>query len=461
MTKLSIIVLIAWMFCSVFCRTCKAGDTPSAAKIKEVLQKCVEKQNRAPGIVAGLIDKNGVTIVAWGRREDGKPDEVNGDTIFEIGSITKVFTSLLLQDMADHGELQLDDPITNFLPASVTVPSRKGRQITLRTLATHTSGLPRLPDNLSPKDDNNPYADYTVAQMYEFLSSYKLPRDVGSKSEYSNFGMALLGHVLALKAGTNYEALVVNRICAPLKMERTRITLTPELQAHYARGHNESGAPASNWDLPTLAGAGALRSSANDLLKLLSAEMGFTPSALSGAMQKTQAPQKGTGFLNKVGLGWQIDTLGGFLWHNGGTGGYRSYLGFNKDKSLGVVVLANSANDVDDIGQYLLGDRNSVDDFQAPKRRSVAKIDYSIYDRYVGQYKFPGDQAAFTITRKGNQLFAQLTGQSTFEVFPESKTDFFYTVVDAQLTFVTNETGTATHLILHQNGIDQKTKKVK
>src|ERR1700722_18768871 len=111
--------------------------------------------------------------------------------------------------------------------------------------------------------------------------------------------MGVLGHILGLKAGTNYEGLVVNRICAPLKMESTRITLTPELQAHYAPGHNEAGVRVSNWDLPTLAGAGALRSSANDLLKLLSAEMGLAPSALSNAMQKTQTPQKSSGFLSK------------------------------------------------------------------------------------------------------------------------------------------------------------------
>jgi len=380
----------------------------------------VDKQNRAPAIVAGFIDKNGVTVLGRGKREDGKPGEVNGDTIFEIGSITKVFTSLLLQDMADHGELQLDDLITNFLPASVTVPSRKGRQITLRHLAIHTSGLPRLPENLSSENEDNPYADYTVEQMYEFLSHYKLRRDVGAKSEYSNFGMGLLRHILALKAGTNYEALVVQRICEPLKMQSTRITLTPELQAQYSGGHNESGSPVCNWDFPTLAGCGALRSSANDLLKLLSAEMGLTPSRLSGAMQKTQAPQKG----GETGLGWQIETLGGFLWHNGGTGGYRLFIGFTKHHSLGVVVLANSANDVDDIGQYLLGDRDNVEDFQAPKRHVETKIDYSLYGHYVGQYKLGWD-AVFTVTRKDHQLFAQLTGQDAFEIFPESKADFF------------------------------------
>jgi serine-type D-Ala-D-Ala carboxypeptidase/endopeptidase len=456
MTRPWTIALTAGVLCFIFCHRCEAGGTPSAEAMKKVLQQCVEKEKRAPGIVAGLVDKNGATVAAWGRREDGKPEEVNGDTIFEIGSITKVFTSLLLQDMSDRGELQLDDPISKFLPASVTVPSRNGRPITLLSLATHTSGLPRLPPfsiwHMIWHSDN-PYADYTVEQMYDFLSSYKLPRDVGSKSEYSNLGMGLLGHVLALNAGTNYEALVVNRICLPLKMESTRITLTPELQARYAVGHNAAGVRVSNWDIPTLAGCGALRSSANDLLKLLSAEMGLAPSALSNAMQKTQTPQGASGFMSEIGLGWQIDNEDSIIWHNGGTGGYRSYMGFNKDKSLGVVVLANSANDVDDIGKRLL---------HPPKQRVVAQIDYSVYDRYVGQYQCSwSPESFFTIIRRGNRLMAKLAQQSTFEVFPESATDFFYTVVDAQLTFVTNETGSVTHLILHQNGANLKAEKVK
>ena len=193
MTKLLIIVTTALISSSAFCQRCEAGETPSAAKIKEVLQRCVEKQNRAPGIVVGLIDKNGVTIVASGKRDDDKSDDVNGDTIFEIDSITKVFTSLLLQGMADRGELKLDDPITNFLPATVTVPSRKGRQITLRTLATHTSGLPRLPDNLSPKDDNNPYADYTVAQMYEFLSQLQIASRCGFRIRVFQLWHGIIG----------------------------------------------------------------------------------------------------------------------------------------------------------------------------------------------------------------------------------------------------------------------------
>lgn len=137
------------------------------------------------------------------------------------------------------------------------VPTRNGRQITLLDLATHTSGLPRLPDNFSPKNADNPYADYTVEQMYAFLSGYTLPRDIGATYEYSNLGSGLMGHLLARNDGTNYEALVLERICRPLGMTNTQVVLTPGLKARLATGHNAAGERVSNWDLPTLAGAGA------------------------------------------------------------------------------------------------------------------------------------------------------------------------------------------------------------
>lgn len=445
----------AWLFCSLFYSEGSASAAPSADKLKQLLQRLVDKKQVAPAMVIGVIDKKGVTVVGVGKREDGKPEEVNGDTLFEIGSITKVFTCLTLANMADNGEVQLDDPVAKFLPASVKVPSRNG-QITLRSLATHSSGLPRLPHfsvlHMLMYSDN-PYANFTADDLYEFLSSYKLPRDVGAESEYSNLGMGLLGQALALKAGTNYEALVVNRVCTPLKMDSTRITLTPELKERLAAGHNENGKRVSNWDFQSLAGCGALRSTANDLLKLLSAEMGLTPSPLATAMKETQTPQGTNGFMSEIGLAWQIDNDDGIIWHNGGTGGYRSYLGFRADKSLGVVVLCNSANDVDEVGRKFLA---------RPRKHTVVKIDYSVYDRYVGQYDCswaPG--TPYVITREGDKLMAKLADQDTFEVYPESVSNFFYKVVDADLTFVTNETGAVTHLILHQNGEHLTAKKVK
>ena len=257
---------------------------PSDSEIRNILAQRVYKFHQSVGIVVGMIGPDGRKVVSYGALEKGDARVLNGDTVFEIGSVTKVFTSLLLSDMVQRGQLALTDPIAKYLPAGVKVPQRNGKQITLQDLATHTSGLPRLPSNLKPKDPANPYADYSVAQLYEFLSSYELPRDIGSQYEYSNLGGGLLGHVLTLRAGMDYEALVRTRITGPLEMNSTSIALSEGMKARMAVGHDDKLKPVANWDLPTLAGAGALRSTANDMLTFLAANLGYQKTSLAPAM---------------------------------------------------------------------------------------------------------------------------------------------------------------------------------
>jgi CubicO group peptidase (beta-lactamase class C family) len=306
------------------------------------------------GLVVGTVDAAGKkTISAYGTPgPDSLP--LDADSVFEIGSITKVFTAILLADMADRGEVGLEDPISKFLPAHVHVPERAGRKITLLDLSTQTSGLPRLPDNLKPADPRNPYADYTVDRMYDFLGRYELTRDIGSQFEYSNFGVGLLGHVLSLKAGMPYEALVKQRILDPLEMDHTAITLTPWMKTHLAKGHNNAGAVVMNWDVGVLAGAGGLRSTLNDMLKFAVANL-QTRGRLQQVMQRTHVERApaGNGF---IGMNWIIRRLDGreIVWHNGGTGGYRTWLGFDKQKGLAAVVLTNSTHGADDLGFELL-----------------------------------------------------------------------------------------------------------
>lgn len=435
-------------------------QTPGESEVKQILRDCVDKQKRAPGIVVGLIGEKAVRIISYGKTSRDSTPEVNGNTVFEIGSVTKVFTALLLENAVERGELKLDDPAGQFLPASVTLPTRNGRQITLRHLVTHTSGLPRLPGNLKPRDPDNPYADYTVEQLYAFLSRSRLDRDPGVKYEYSNLGMGLLGLILPRKAGTNFEGLVLKEICGPLNMASTRITLTPELKARLATGHNSAGVPVKSWDLPTLAGAGAVRSTVNDMLKFVVANLGGKDSPLSAAMEKTHVPQHTANLPDtEVALAWHVRKKFGaeIVWHNGGTGGYHSFVGFEKKQRRGVVVLGNSASDLDDIGWHLLDPRFKLKNETA---RHAAKINYQVYDSYVGRYEIT-PQAVFVITRDGDQLFAKLADQPAVEVYPESETEFFYTIVDAQLTFVKDKAGAVTHLVLHQNGLDQTAKKTR
>src|SRR5437763_25452 len=201
---------------------------PNTGEIREILLRRIDRQKQAVGIVVGVIEPNGRRVVAYGNLAQGDTRTLDGDTIFEIGSITKIFTSLLLADMVNRKEVALDDPAAKYLPENVRMPERSGKSITLLDLSTHTSGLPRLPSNLKPKDAANPYAGYRVEDLYQFLSSYELPRDPGSnlegsEFEYSNLGGGLLGHLLAYRAGTDYESLIGTRITRPLSMPDTGI----------------------------------------------------------------------------------------------------------------------------------------------------------------------------------------------------------------------------------------------
>ncbi|HEY6968170.1 MAG TPA: serine hydrolase [Candidatus Angelobacter sp.] len=439
-----------------------ALPVPSDAEIRKILVDRIDVQHQSVGIVVGVVSPEGRRIVAYGQLEKGDPRPLNGDTLFEIGSTTKVFTSLLLADMVERGEVKLDDPVSKYLPPGVKVPERNGRTITLIDLATHTSGLPRMPSNFAPKDPGNPYADYSLDQLYQFLSGYQLTRDIGSQYAYSNLGAALLGNALARRAGTDYETLVRTRICDPLGMNSTRITLTPQMKTRLAVGHNASMKSVPNWDLPTFAGAGALRSDANDMLTFLAANLGLSKSSLSPAMAAMLKVRRPTGQPNlEIALAWHIFTAHGkeIIWHNGGTGGYRAWMGYDPKARVGVVALSNAETllGVDDIGRHLLDA-----DFplaRPAREHKEAKVDSKVFDAYVGKYQVMPN-FAITIAREGGHLFEQPTGQQKNELFPESEHDFFLKVVDAQVTFVTGSDGRATELILHQGGMDVHAKRV-
>lgn len=328
---------------------------PSDSTIKAVLSDRVARE-RAMGLVVATFEQGRAPQIYTAGVSGLAGVALDGNTVFEIGSITKVFTNTILADMVRQNEVRLDDPVAKFLPGRVRAPERGGKKVTLVDLATQSSGLPRLPNNLNPADATNPYADYSITQLYEFLSSYSLPRDIGSKYEYSNLGMGLLGHALALKAGKGYEALVKERILSPLGMSESGITLSPTMKSHMAQGFNAYGAPVPLWDIPTLAGAGALRSTANDMLKFLAANLDSSSVPLGKAMAMAHAPRKVIGPNNSIGLGWNTVELFGtpVTWHNGGTGGFRTFIGMDVQNHRGVIVLSNSTISPDDIGFHLL-----------------------------------------------------------------------------------------------------------
>jgi CubicO group peptidase (beta-lactamase class C family) len=405
---------------------------------------------RSAGIVAGMVFPDGSTrVVAYGDAGGGR--RLDRRSVFEIGSITKTFTGTLLADMAQRGEVGLTDPVARLLPPEVTVPSRGGRQITLLDLATQTSGLPRLPTNLAITDPGNPYADYTVDELYAFLGGYTLTRDPGSQFEYSNLGVGLLGHALALRAHESYEELVRERVLAPLDMTSSAITLTPHMARHFASGHNADGAIVPPWDLPTLAGAGALRSSITDMLAYASANLDDEGGPLQQAMAAARAPRETIDAQTQIGLNWFTLRTGDhdIVWHDGGTGGFSSFIGLDEARETAIVVLSNSSTleGVGDIGLHMLDERLPL---APPSPHREISLPGRVLERYVGVYDFAGVKV--TITRSPQGLIAEIPGQGPARLYPESETEFFLKLVDAQVSFQVDSAGRVTGAVLHQDG---------
>jgi D-alanyl-D-alanine-carboxypeptidase/D-alanyl-D-alanine-endopeptidase len=255
LTSFGLLMVIAVTILGAFPLLAQDGFSDDSA-IKTFLHDNFDGKN--VGMVIGLVDEHGSRIFSAGGLDNGTKQTLDGDTIFEIGSVTKTFTTLLLQDSAGRGEVKLEDSISDYLPKSVRCPTYGGKEITLLQLATHTSGLPEFPSNLSPGDGNRAYSHYTVEQLYNFLSGFTLKREPGTQWKYSNVGIALLAHILTLKTVADYESLVVERICRPLKMESTKITLTDEMKSRFARGHDPSGAPLPGQVFSVMNGASGL-----------------------------------------------------------------------------------------------------------------------------------------------------------------------------------------------------------
>ena len=305
----------------------------------------------------GLIDTTGRRVYGFGRltAATGSPAP-DGDTVYEIASVTKTFTATLLAEMVERNEVALDDAVAKFLPSSVKLPATD-QPITLLTIATHHSGLPRMPSNFRPKDPANPYADYTVDKLYAFLPGAQVHPT--ATFEYSNVAYGLLGHALSRRAKASYEDLVVSRIAKPLGMNDTRITLTPEMRNRLAPPFDDKLKPAHLWDFGGIPAGGAIRSTGNDMLKYLAAQLDLpvgttVPDALHRAIAATHAPRADAGANMRIGLAWHISRAG-IHWHNGQTGGYHSFVAFDEKAKVGVVLLTNTASmDVDKPGNETL-----------------------------------------------------------------------------------------------------------
>jgi CubicO group peptidase (beta-lactamase class C family) len=318
--------------------------TPENEPIRALLKQPVGANEKVVGMIAATVDGSGTRMATFGS-SGVQGLSLNSDTVFEIGSITKVLTSLLLADMVQRGEVAFEDPVAKYLPASVTLHER-GRPITLLDLASYTSGLPNMPDNFSPSlwATPNPLANYTESKLYEFLSSYVPKYEPGTRYEYANLGFGLLGVALARRAGKGYEELVIERVCNPLGLSHTRVTLSPDMRRHVVQPHTLELKPTPLWEMQALAGGGAFRSNAKDLIVILKACMGLKQTPLSAAMTRLTATRTPTMLAGtEAALGWFITSADDdeYVWKTGMSGGCNTFIGFSKRNRRGAIVLSN------------------------------------------------------------------------------------------------------------------------
>lgn len=277
------------------------------------------------------------------------PKAAGPRTLFALGSITKTFTTLLLAEMAAQGVVDYEDPIGAHLPPWA-VPRRATPPITLAHLATHSAGMPRLPPGLHrralPFSLSDPYARYDAEALHRATARLRPPPDTPA-AVYSTYGIGLLGHLISRAAGLPYAVLLTERILSPLGMRDTCVPTDDILRRHAAQGHRH-GRPVPHWHFDSLAGAGALYSTGDDMLRYLRAHLhpATAPApltiAITDACRPRHAYARGA---NHISLGWNVRTVRGhtLLWHSGGTGGFTAFLGFSPDAEAGVALLANTA----------------------------------------------------------------------------------------------------------------------
>lgn len=363
--KAAFLCLIAMVACSFIL----SQDAPTAAKPawqlaaeKQVAPLLEKKQLNA--VMIGVIDRTGKKhFLALG----DKPDNLtmlDEHTIFEIGSISKTMTSMILADGIQRMELKLDDPVQNYLPQGMVMPKRGDHVITLEDLATHTSGLPRLaPLQMSqladPKVRANPYATMNAEQLKQALAEAKAKESKTPTPAYSNFGVSLLGYTLCQKYGKSYESLLKERILEPVGMKETWLVVPEAEKVRFIDGFDAAGKLSTHWDFTDItAGAGGIRSTTHDMLLYVEAGMGRSK-GLRIAFDVALHPQYEMGRQGQIGLGWLLGEMEGkrFAWHNGGTGGFSTFCAFSKSPGVGVVVLSNRSKpggEIDRLGMTVL-----------------------------------------------------------------------------------------------------------
>jgi CubicO group peptidase (beta-lactamase class C family) len=382
-------------------------------------------------IAVGVVREK--STISFGCSSEAGPVALDNDSLFEIGSITKGLTGLVLADMVRRGEVKLDDPVSMHSRQGAKLPTRGGKEITLRHLVTHTSGCRACRRPSSRRTTAIRTVISTPMRCMRRSHRPSSKRDIGLTSVYSNFGFMWLSEMLARRAGKPYEALLAERVLIPLGMTSTSVAIPPERQGRMVKGHDGLYHAVSQWDIPgDLAGVGGVRSSISDMVRLGEALSGKRATPIDETIALALTPLHRLGDLEShVAYGWMMRDRGPikYYWHNGGTGGFRSALFFDRQAKSAAVVLADSVTSFDDLARHL------VDPVMPLMRKRVAlSLDPAARKEYVGAYELrPG--FVITVWEDGDKLMSRATGQSAVEYFRDGTDSFFLRVVDARIVF--------------------------
>jgi len=401
-----------------------------------------------PALAIVYLEKGQPPVIqTWGRRNLSPQSEtITAQTSFELGSLSKLFTALEAAVLIEQKKLSPEQNLKSFWPSNWGVLPASLENISLQSLLAHRSGLPRLPANFAPANPEDPYQDYSRQNLLQFLSGFA-PEKTPAAYSYSNLAYGLLGALEAALSGSpNYNTLLSRDLFSPLGMKSTG-SAAPVPPQFLAQPHFDGIAvPAWTFSEET-AGAGALRSNAEDMARFLQAQLAPPPTLLGKAIQRSQMRLPGEDKPH-VAYAWHIVDYKGstLLFHNGQTGGSLSFIGLDLKQGKGAVVLTNNTDAIEDLGLRLLNPSSPLRKI-TDLRKPTATL-----ENYTGQYQLaPG--MVFTITQAAGYLQAQLTGQPALRIFPTDKAhQFKYQAVEAALTFQSDDKGKITGLNLEQNG---------
>ncbi|MEZ5920081.1 MAG: serine hydrolase domain-containing protein [Parvularculaceae bacterium] len=426
------------------------NNTDIVIRADDVLNDRVDGTKTYFGVAAAFVDGKSTAYYFNGNTDGARSHSVTPDTHFEIGSLTKVFTASLLSDMVRRGEVKYSDRISDLVPDGFPI-SEDLRDITLAQLVTHTSGLPRRPDNLPKEAEAGPYADYGTADLLDYLKTAKTVTPPGTAYSYSNLGMGLVGALLSLNAGKTYAQLLKERILDPLKMKSTSACVSEDC-GDFAWPHDILGAETAPWTFDALAGAGALRSTAADMKRFIRAALGDAHGFAAKSIQATMTSQLSINPLDKEYFPAWVKPYSKngvtIFWHDGGTGGSRSVLAIDRDHHRGVFVVANTANSVVDVALNALDPAYSLRKFELLKKTPLSTNEKLV--DYVGDYNVGGEK--LHISTADDKLYAQFEGDIAVEVTHYNRGRFFYTIADAQLHFTRDDDGAVSGVVFILEG---------